>query len=110
MNYDESMEFASKTFKERNVPIRWMQYDSWFYQKGEGGGVKYWYPRDGEDYFPDGPHAVKGILAFSKPLADNIANTLSQLSKSMATFFKLIIAGGLLIMSTPSKMEGITTL
>ena len=52
------MTFASNTFKDRNIPIRWMQYDSWFYQKGQGAGVKYWYPRDGKDYFPDGPHAA----------------------------------------------------
>ena len=58
MNYDETMTFASNTFKDRNIPIRWMQYDSWFYQKGQGAGVKYWYPRDGKDYFPDGPHAA----------------------------------------------------
>lgn len=58
LNYDETMAFASQTFKENNIPIRWMQYDSWFYEKGKGAGVKYWYPRDSKDYFPDGPHAA----------------------------------------------------
>ena len=30
------MAFASRTFEENNIPIAWMQYDSWFYAKGKG--------------------------------------------------------------------------
>ena len=48
------MTFAARTFEENNIPINWMQYDSWFYEKGDGSGVKYWYPRDSSNYFPDG--------------------------------------------------------
>ena len=40
----------------------------------------------------------------------NLANTLLQLSKNMAIFFKLIIAGGLPTMFTQSRMVVITTL
>lgn len=28
-------EFASNYFEEAGIPIRWMQYDSWFYKKGK---------------------------------------------------------------------------
>ena len=31
-----------------------MQYDSWFYKKGKGAGVKDWIPRTDKDYFPSG--------------------------------------------------------
>ena len=36
LNYDETMAFAARTFEENNIPIAWMQYDSWFYAKGKG--------------------------------------------------------------------------
>ena len=58
MNYEETMTYASNYFRENNIPINWMQYDSWFYEKGRGSGVKYWYPRSNPDYFPSGPHAA----------------------------------------------------
>ena len=34
MNYEETMGYVSNYMRTNKIPIRWMQYDSWFYKKG----------------------------------------------------------------------------
>ena len=50
------MAYAADYFRADEIPIRWMQYDSWFYEKGRGAGVKTWIPT--EKKFPSGPQAA----------------------------------------------------
>nr|XP_022321423.1 uncharacterized protein LOC111123413 [Crassostrea virginica] len=50
--YEESM-LAVKTYADsQNIPYRYFQFDSWWYYKGQGDGVKEWEPRP--DIFPHG--------------------------------------------------------
>ncbi|XP_018013865.1 uncharacterized protein LOC108670886 [Hyalella azteca] len=57
----------------QDIPIRYLQLDSWWYYKGLGDGVKNWTAR--ADIFPDGIESLKGtgwpILAHNRYFASD---------------------------------------
>ena len=61
MNYEETFEYIKKYNDKLNIPIRFTQYDSWFYPHGVGNGLLEWEIRTDSDYFPSG-----GEIAFQK--------------------------------------------
>ncbi|CAF1132035.1 unnamed protein product, partial [Didymodactylos carnosus] len=52
LNYQQTILALSKHIHEIGLPVRYFQYDSWFYYKGIGDGVSEWESRP--DIFPDG--------------------------------------------------------
>ncbi|CAF1174900.1 unnamed protein product [Didymodactylos carnosus] len=52
LNYQQTILALSKHIQELNLPVKYFQYDSWFYYRGIGNGVTQWTSRP--DIFPDG--------------------------------------------------------
>ena len=120
LNYDETMAFAARTFEENNIPIAWMQYDSWFYAKGKG-------PENGTDinlssemdghrsahlwtcYFDFSRISIIIEKAMEYHIGTHVtAKIISQmvlikLFKTTAIFSKLTTVGGLPIMFMQNK-------
>ena len=61
MNYDETFQHIRKHIDQSEWPVRFSQYDSWFYPHGVGNDVKEWdfltdpknFPRGGEAAYID---------------------------------------------------------
>eukprot|EP01084_Bolivina_argentea_P145760 255409_1 len=51
-NYQQTILDIHAYHKQIGLPTKWILYDSWWYFKGEGSGVKNWTARS--DIFPDG--------------------------------------------------------
>ena len=58
MNYEETFDYIGTYADQTNFPIRFAQYDSWFYPHGEGNGLLEWDFRTDEGYFPSGGEAA----------------------------------------------------
>ena len=54
MNYDETFEFIREYTDRVNIPVRFSQYDSWFYPHGIGNGGLSWEFRTDQGFFPEG--------------------------------------------------------
>ncbi|XP_056009973.1 uncharacterized protein LOC125678812 [Ostrea edulis] len=54
--YEDTMLDVKKYADSQNIPYRYFQFDSWWYYKGEGNGVKDWDSRP--DVFPHGLNAL----------------------------------------------------
>ena len=55
-NYEEAMLAVNEDSVENNIPYRYLQIDSWWYFKGDAGGVKNWTAMP--SIFPNGIEAV----------------------------------------------------
>ncbi len=55
-NYEEALLDVKKKADSNGIPYNYLQLDSWWYYKGQGGGVKNWTARS--DIFPRGIHYV----------------------------------------------------
>ena len=51
-NYEDVLVAVKEDADKNMIPYRYVQLDSWWYYKGEGGGVKNWTARP--DIFPNG--------------------------------------------------------
>ena len=54
----KTFEFIKNYFTKNGDPVRFSQYDSWFYPHGEGNGLKEWEIRTDEGFFPNGGEAA----------------------------------------------------
>lgn len=54
--YEDSMLDVKNYADSQSIPYRYFQFDSWWYYKGAGNGVKEWEPRP--DIFPHGSKAL----------------------------------------------------
>jgi len=52
MNYEKTFDYIRDYADDTNYPIRFAQYDSWFYPHGEGNGLLEWDFRTDNGYFP----------------------------------------------------------
>ncbi|XP_053380271.1 uncharacterized protein LOC123527425 [Mercenaria mercenaria] len=61
-NYEQTVLGVRDYANKMNIPYRYFQYDSWWYYKGIGGGVKTWVARP--DVFPDGFENVTKMIKY----------------------------------------------
>lgn len=61
-NYEQTILDVRDYINKMNIPYRYFQYDSWWYYKGIGDGVKTWVSRP--DVFPDGFVNVSKMMNF----------------------------------------------
>lgn len=59
-NYEDTMFDVQNHLNQLNLPVKYFQFDSWWYFKGIGDGVNVWDARP--DIFPDGMKAVQQKL------------------------------------------------